>query len=102
MGPEESMQIQSNLASTIAMAFDECPSSVADRRYVQNSVDRTTRWLQRCKDKMQELNQREDTINKHQLLFGINQGATAKISVSIMQNGFPRWILTDMPSAVLR
>ena len=76
MGPEESMQIQSNLASTIAMAFDECPSSVADRRYVQNSVDRTTRWLQRCKDKMQELNQREDTINKHQLLFGINQGCT--------------------------
>ena len=75
MGPEESMQIQSNLASTIAMAFDECPSSVADRRYVQNSVDRTARWLQRCKDKMQELNQREDTINKHQLLFGINQGA---------------------------
>ena len=76
MGPEESMQIQSNLASTIAMAFDECPSSVADRRYVQNSVDRTARWLQRCKDKMQELNQREDTINKHQLLFGINQGCT--------------------------
>ena len=75
MGPEESMQIQSNLASTIAMAFDECPSSVADRRYVQNSVDRTARWLQRCKDKMQELNQREDTINKHQLLFGINQGS---------------------------
>ena len=75
MGPEESMQIQSNLASTIAMAFDECPSSVADRRYVQNSVDRTARWLQRCKDKMRELNQREDTINKHQLLFGINQGA---------------------------
>ena len=75
MGPEESMQIQSNLASTIAMAFDECPSSVAERRYVQNSVDRTARWLQRCKDKMQELNQREDTINKHQLLFGINQGA---------------------------
>ena len=75
MGPEESMQIQSNLASTIAMAFDECPSSVAERRYVQNSVDRTARWLQRCKNKMQELNQREDTINKHQLLFGINQGA---------------------------
>lgn len=69
------MQIQSNLASTIAMAFDECPSSVAERRYVQNSVDRTARWLQRCKNKMQELNQREDTINKHQLLFGINQGA---------------------------
>ena len=75
MGPEESMQIQSNLASTIAMAFDECPSSVAESRYVQHSVDRTARWLQRCKNKMQELNQREDTINKHQLLFGINQGA---------------------------
>ncbi len=75
MGPEESMQIQSNLASTIAMAFDECPSSRADRHYVQASVDRTTRWLQRCKDKMAELNSREDTINKNQLLFGINQGA---------------------------
>lgn len=69
------MQIQSNLASTIAMAFDECPSSVADRTYVQNSVDRTTRWLARCKTKMEELNRREDTINPHQLLFGINQGA---------------------------
>ena len=84
MGPEESMQIQSNLASTIAMAFDECPSSVAERSYVQASVDRTARWLQRCKVKMQELNQREDTINRqnsltdtinrHQMLFGINQG----------------------------
>ena len=75
MGPEESMQIQSNLASTIAMAFDECPSSVADRTYVQNSVDRTTRWLARCKAEMARLNSREDTINKNQLLFGINQGA---------------------------
>ena len=75
MGPEESMQIQSNLASTIAMAFDECPSSRAERSYVQASVDRTTRWLSRCKDKMAELNAREDTINKNQLLFGINQGA---------------------------
>ena len=75
MGPEESMQIQSNLASTIAMAFDECPSSVADRSYVQDSVDRTARWLARCKTKMAELNSREDTINKEQLLFGINQGA---------------------------
>ncbi len=75
MGPEESMQIQSNLGSTIAMAFDECPSSVADRTYVQNSVDRTTRWLARCKTKMQELNQTEGTINPHQMLFGINQGA---------------------------
>ena len=69
------MQIQSNLASTIAMAFDECAPSKADRKYVQNSVDRTTRWLVRCKEKMAELNSREDTINKHQLLFGINQGA---------------------------
>ncbi len=75
MGPEESMQIQSNLASTIAMAFDECPSSVAEREYVENSVNRTTRWLKRCRDKMAELNSREDTINRHQLLFGINQGA---------------------------
>lgn len=75
MGPEESMTIQSNLASTIAMAFDECPSSKADREYVEKSVARTTRWLLRCKKKMLELNQREDTINKNQLLFGINQGA---------------------------
>ncbi|MFR8585669.1 MAG: tRNA guanosine(34) transglycosylase Tgt [Ruminococcus sp.] len=75
MGPEESMQIQSNLASTIAMAFDECPSSVAERSYVENSVSRTTRWLERCKREMNRLNSLEDTINKQQLLFGINQGA---------------------------
>ena len=75
MGPEESMQIQSNLASTIAMAFDECPSSVATREYIQNSVERTTRWLARCKAEMERLNSLEDTINKNQLLFGINQGA---------------------------
>ena len=74
MGPEESMQIQSNLASTIAMAFDECPSSVASRRYIENSVARTTRWLERCKKEMNRLNGLEDTINKNQLLFGINQG----------------------------
>ena len=74
MGPEESMQIQSNLGSTIAMAFDECPSSRADRTYIQNSVDRTTRWLERCKKKMQELNSLPDTVNPHQMLFGINQG----------------------------
>ncbi|MBQ6602690.1 MAG: tRNA guanosine(34) transglycosylase Tgt [Eubacterium sp.] len=74
MGPEESMQIQSNLASTIAMAFDECPSSVAEKTYVSASVDRTTRWLVRCRKKMAELNSREDTINRSQLLFGINQG----------------------------
>lgn len=75
MGPEESIQIQSNLGSTIAMAFDECPSSVAERSYVEDSVARTTRWLARCKAKMQELNRRGDTINPNQLLFGINQGA---------------------------
>ncbi len=75
MGPEQSMQIQSNLASTIAMAFDECPSSLAERSYVQESVDRTTRWLVRCKDEMHRLNALPDTINKEQMLFGINQGA---------------------------
>ncbi len=75
MGPEQSMQIQSNLGSTIAMAFDECPSARADRSYVQNSVDRTTRWLARCKTEMNRLNSLEDTVNKHQMLFGINQGA---------------------------
>ena len=74
MGPEESMQIQSNLASTIAMAFDECPSSVADRDYMEKSVARTTRWLVRCKKEMERLNALPDTINKHQMLFGINQG----------------------------
>ena len=74
MGPEESMQIQSNLASTIAMAFDECPSSVADRNYIQHSVDHTVRWLERCKKEMARLNSLEDTINKQQMLFGINQG----------------------------
>ena len=75
MGPEGSMQIQSNLASTIAMAFDECPPSMAERKYVEDSVARTTRWLVRCKREMARLNGLEDTINKKQLLFGINQGA---------------------------
>ena len=75
MGPEESMQIQSNLASTIAMAFDECPSSVAERSYVQASVERTTRWLARCKAEMKRLNSLPDTINPQQMLFAINQGA---------------------------
>ena len=74
MGPEESMQIQSNLGSTIAMAFDECPPAKADRSYIQPSVDRTTRWLERCKVEMARLNSLEDTINKSQLLFGISQG----------------------------
>lgn len=74
MGPEESMQIQSNLASTIAMAFDECPSSVADREYMERSVDRTSRWLMRCKKEMERLNSLPDTINRQQMLFGINQG----------------------------
>lgn len=74
MGPEESMQIQSNLASTIAMAFDECPSSVADRAYMEDSVSRTYRWLKRCKAELDRLNALPDTINREQLLFGINQG----------------------------
>ena len=74
MGPEQSMQIQSNLASTIAMAFDECPSSVADKKYMANSVARTTRWLKRCKEEMARLNALPDTINPQQMLFGINQG----------------------------
>lgn len=74
IGPEESMQIQSNLASTIAMAFDECPSSVAEKSYIRESVNRTTRWLERCKKEMARLNSLDDTINKEQVLFGINQG----------------------------
>ncbi|MCR5792527.1 MAG: tRNA guanosine(34) transglycosylase Tgt [Lachnospiraceae bacterium] len=76
MGPEESMQIQSNLASTIAMAFDECIPNPSTRDYVINSVARTTRWLERCKKEMNRLNSLEDTINKNQMLFGINQGGT--------------------------
>ena len=75
IGPEESMRIQSNLASTIAMAFDECSPALADRGYVQNSVERTTRWLYRCKAELDRLNSLDDTINKKQMLFGINQGA---------------------------
>ncbi|MBR1701194.1 MAG: tRNA guanosine(34) transglycosylase Tgt [Lachnospiraceae bacterium] len=75
MGPEESMQIQSNLGSTIAMAFDECAPSKAERKYVQNSVERTARWLERCRIEMNRLNGLEDTVNPKQLLFGINQGA---------------------------
>ena len=74
MGPEESIQIQSNLASTIAMAFDECPPSKADRSYIRSSVDRTTRWLYRCKKQIEYLNTLDDTLNKEQMLFGINQG----------------------------
>jgi len=78
MGPEESMQIQSNLASTIAMAFDECPPHPATREYIQASVDRTTRWLERCRKEMKRLNGLEDTINPNQMLFGINQGGVFK------------------------
>ena len=74
MGPEESMQIQSNLGSDICMAFDECIENPAPRKYVLDSVARTTRWLQRCRVKLDELNAAEGTINPHQLLFGINQG----------------------------
>lgn len=76
MGPEESMQIQSHLASTIAMAFDECPPHPATREYMQDSVDRTTRWLERCKKEMDRLNSLPETINPKQMLFGINQGGT--------------------------
>ena len=75
MGPEESMQIQSNLGSTIAMGFDECAPALAERSYVEASVARTTRWLERCKKEMNRLNSLEDTVNKNQMLFGINQGA---------------------------
>ncbi len=75
MGPEESMRIQSHLGSTIAMAFDECPSAKAEHEYVQMSVDRTTRWLERCKREMDRLNGLPYTVNPHQMLFGINQGA---------------------------
>ncbi|MBR4514891.1 MAG: tRNA guanosine(34) transglycosylase Tgt [Lachnospiraceae bacterium] len=74
MGPEESMQIQSNLASTIAMAFDECPPALASEQYIRPSVERTYRWLVRCKAEMERLNSLPDTINKEQMLFGINQG----------------------------
>ena len=73
MGPEESMQIQSNLGSTIAMAFDECAPAKADKKYVRNSVERTARWLERCKKEMDRLNSLPDTVNPNQLLFGINQ-----------------------------
>lgn len=75
-GPEESMQIQSNLGSTIAMAFDECPPHPATRKYMEDSVNRTTRWLERCRVKMDELNSMDTTINQKQMLFGINQGGT--------------------------
>ena len=81
MGPEESMRIQSNLASTIAMAFDECAPHPCTREYMQNSVDRTTRWLVRCKEEMKRLNSLPDTINPNQLLFGINQGGTFAFTV---------------------
>ena len=74
IGPEESMQIQSNLASTIAMAFDECIAIPAERKYIEDSVERTTRWLRRCADKLNQLNNNEHTLNRHQLMFGINQG----------------------------
>ncbi|MCR5410607.1 MAG: tRNA guanosine(34) transglycosylase Tgt [Lachnospiraceae bacterium] len=75
MGPEESIRIQSNLGSTVAMAFDECPDSRSDRDYVEASVKRTERWLVRCKDELERLNALPDTVNQHQMLFGINQGA---------------------------
>ena len=101
MGPEESMQIQSNLASTIAMAFDECPSSVAERSYVENSVSRTTRWLERCKREMNRLNSLEDTINKQACRLESIRELFLMISVSITQSGSARWNWTVMRWAVL-
>ena len=87
MGPEESMQIQSNLGSTIAMAFDECPSSMADRKYVSASVERTTRWLVRCKEEMQRLNSLPETLNKEQLLFA--QRLQVRIAPHYLFQPFP-------------
>ena len=92
MEPEESMRIQSNLASTIAMAFDECPNALADRDYIWNSVERTTRWLGRRKAEMARLNSLPDTINREQLLFGINQGAIYEDIRISMHRRFPSWI----------
>ena len=100
MGPEESMQIQSNLASTIAMAFDECPSSVADRDYVQKSVDRTTRWLARCKAEMARLNSLPDTINKDSFCLESTRVLFMKISVLSMPKRSLKWIWMAMLSAV--
>ena len=86
MGPEESMRIQSNLASTIAMAFDECVENPSPRDYVKKSSDRTVRWLKRCKSEMERLNSLENTLNRAQMLFGINQGGTyADIRVDNMK-----------------
>lgn len=86
MGPEESMQIQSHLASTIAMAFDECIENPAPYDYVKNSIERTARWLKRCRAEMDRLNSLPETINRHQMLFGINQGGTyADLRISHMQ-----------------
>lgn len=96
------MQIQSNLGSTIAMAFDECPPALAERKYVEDSVARTTRWLERCKNEMQRLNGLEDTVNRHQMLFGINQGAIYTDIRIDHAKRFPSWIWTAMRSADLR
>ena len=101
MGPEESMQIQSNLASTIAMAFDECIGIPAERPYVEASVARTTRWLERCKKEMTRLNDLEDTINHKQMLFGINQGATYEDIRIEHAKRISELELTAMPSAAL-
>ena len=96
MGPEESMMIQSNLGSTIAMAFDECPPSLADHEYMEKSVARTTRWLARCQEAMRKLNGQEDCVNRHQLLFGINQGGFRRKYgfATPMKSG--KWTATDM------
>ena len=101
IGPEESMRIQSNLGSDIAMAFDECIENPAPREYVKNSIDRTTRWLKRCKTELDRLNTLPDTVNPHQMLFGINQGGTYDdLRMSICRQ-LRSWICRVMPSAVL-
>ena len=100
MGPEQSMQIQSNLASTIAMAFDECPSSVADKKYMANSVARTTRWLKRCKDEMARLNALPDTINHSRCCLASTREVFTKISVLNMHSRFQNWIWMVMRSVV--
>ncbi len=93
------MQIQSNLASTIAMAFDECPASTKDRDYIERYLARTARWLRRCKAEMERLNSLPDTINPHQMLFGINQGGILENAVPTLRR-LLSWILQATLSAV--
>ena len=102
MGPEESMRIQSNLGSDIAMAFDECIENPSPREYVQASVERTTRWLERCVAEHARLNAQPDCVNPGQMLFGINQGGPMRTSGSSTWSASPPWTATASPSAVWR